>query len=59
METTSVGMADSVTKPGLTPIFDELVGRYGQPLAGEPVASEVTDDMMDALQADTAVATAS
>jgi hypothetical protein len=55
METTSVGMADSVETSGLTPIFDELVGRYGQPLAGEPAV----DDMMDALRADTAIATAS
>jgi hypothetical protein len=55
MDTTSVGMADSVETSGQTPIFDELVGRYGQPLAGEPAVN----DTMDALRADTAVATAS
>jgi hypothetical protein len=55
METTSVGMADSVETSGLTPIFDELVGRYGQPLAGEPAV----DDMMDALLTEETAAKAS
>ena len=35
MDTTSVGTADSVEGSGETPIFDELVGRYGFPLAAE------------------------
>jgi hypothetical protein len=29
MDTTSVGMADSVEGAGNTPIFDELAGRFG------------------------------
>ncbi len=29
MDTTSVGTADSQGRWGATPIFDELVGRYG------------------------------
>jgi hypothetical protein len=66
MDTTSVGMADSVERSGATPIFDELVGRYGlKPQAeatvttaatGEPAAEE---DVLDELRADEAVAAAS
>jgi hypothetical protein len=35
MDTTSVGTADSVEGTGETPIFDELVGRYGLTLPAE------------------------
>jgi hypothetical protein len=66
MDTTSVGTADSVGRSGATPIFDELVGRYGlKPQAeaimttaasGEPA---VDGDVLDELRADGAVAVAS
>lgn len=39
MDTTSVGTADSVARSGATPIFDELVGRYGLQLRAEAIVS--------------------
>lgn len=39
MDTTSVGTADSVDRTGTTPIFDELVGRYGLKLEAEAIVS--------------------
>jgi hypothetical protein len=39
MDTTSVGTADSVERSGSTPIFDELVGRFGLQLPGEAVVT--------------------
>lgn len=38
MDTTSVGMADS-ERGGATPIFDELVKRFGLKSLAEPIVS--------------------
>jgi hypothetical protein len=37
MDETSVGMADSEPRSGSTPIFDELVGRFGLTQFAEPI----------------------
>jgi hypothetical protein len=48
MDTTSVGMADSVEGAGNTPIFDELAGRFGLRLATAivpgPAEEHATDE---------------
>jgi hypothetical protein len=43
MEKTSVGMADSESRLGATPIFDELVGRYGLTPLAEAVVGKAAE----------------